>query len=146
RVLIKARRLTDAEAGAIFLVRGRGNRRSLESGSLQNDASLGVPPQISLPIAGTSIAAHVARTGERLFLDDLGNIRDRPFAFHAVLDQRLGYVSRTMLAFPLVNDRGAAVAVVQLVNRRLPGSDGPLAFEARHAEAVAPIEHFAGRA
>jgi hypothetical protein len=38
RVLLKARQLTDAEAGSIFLVHGTGQRRRLVPGSLQNDA------------------------------------------------------------------------------------------------------------
>jgi HD-GYP domain-containing protein (c-di-GMP phosphodiesterase class II) len=145
RVLIKARRLTDAEAGTIFLMRGRGNRRSLEGGIVQNDA-IAAAPHISLPVAGSSIAAYVARTAETLFIDDVNDLGGRPFAFNAAVDQRLGYVTRTMLAFPLVNDRGAVVAVVQLINRRPPGSEGPLPFEPHHAALIAPIEHFAGRA
>src|SRR5579859_7327649 len=51
-----------------------------------------------------------------------------------------------MMAFPLVNDRGAVVAVVQLINRRPPGSAEALPFEQRHAALIAPVNHFAGRA
>jgi HD-GYP domain-containing protein (c-di-GMP phosphodiesterase class II) len=146
RVLIKARRLTDAEAGAIFVVRGRGNSRYLEAGSLQNEVIEMTAQRLTLPISETSIGGHVALTGETLFIDDLYDIKGRSFAFNAEVDRRLKYLSRTMLAFPLVNERGSVVAVVELINRRPPGSERPLPFEARHAALIAPVNHFAGRA
>jgi HD-GYP domain-containing protein (c-di-GMP phosphodiesterase class II) len=146
RVLIKARRLTDAEAGSIFVVRGRGNHRYLETGSMQNDAIDVTAQRLELPVSDASIGGHVARTGETLFIDDLYGIKDRPFTFNAEVDRRFRYVSRTMLAFPLVSERGSIVAVVQLINRRPPGSDRPLPFEARHEALIAPVNHFAGRA
>lgn len=146
RVLIKARQLTDAEAGSIFVVRRRGNRRFLEAGSLQNDVVELATDRLVLPLADSSIGGYVANSGETLFIDDLYDIKDRSFTFNPAVDNRLGYVSRTMMAFPLVNDRGAVVAVVQLINRRPPGSDRPLPFEARHAALIAPVNHFAGRA
>ncbi len=146
RVLIKARRLTDAEAGSIFVVRGSGSRRVLEAGSLQNDAIDLTTQRLVLPLSESSIGGHVAITGETVFLDDLYEIKGRTFTFNAAVDKRLGYVSRTMLAFPLVNERGSVVAVVQLINRRPKGSDRPLPFEPRHAALIAPVNHFAGRA
>lgn len=146
RVLLKARRLTDAEAGSIFVMRGRGSHRCLEAGSLQNDVIDVTAQRLVLPLAKTSIGGHVASTGETLFIDDLYDVHGHPFTFNPDVDKRLDYVSRTMLAFPLVNDRGSVVAVVQLINRRPPGSDRPLPFEPRHAALIAPVNHFAGRA
>src|SRR5262249_45339675 len=87
-----------------------------------------------------------ALTGETLFIDDLYAIEGRPFTFNRDVDTRLGYESRTMLSFPLVNEHGTVVAVVQLINRRPPGSRAPLPFEPRHASLVWPVNHFAGRA
>jgi HD-GYP domain-containing protein (c-di-GMP phosphodiesterase class II) len=146
RVLIKARRLTDAEAGSIFVVRGSGSKRVLEGGSLQNDAIDVTTQRLVLPLSQSSNGGHVAITGETLFLDDLYNIEGRSFSFNSAVDRSLNYVSRTMLAFPLVNEHGSIVAVVQLINRRPPGSDRPLPFEPRHAALIAPVNHFAGRA
>ncbi|HZS85150.1 MAG TPA: HD domain-containing phosphohydrolase [Stellaceae bacterium] len=146
RVLLKARRLTDAEAGSIFVLRGRGATRRLEAGSLQNDAIDLAQENIVLPLTPDSIGGYVALTGETLFIDDLYAIDGRPFAFNRDVDAHLGYVSRTMLCFPLVDEHGAVVAVVQLINRRPPGSARPLPFERRHAALVWPVNHFAGRA
>src|SRR5438552_5090289 len=71
RVLYKARRLTDAEAGSIFVMRGRGKNRYLEGGSLQNDTiDLATRPIVLRPTR-QSIAGYVALTGRTLFIDDL---------------------------------------------------------------------------
>jgi HD-GYP domain-containing protein (c-di-GMP phosphodiesterase class II) len=146
RVLLKARRLTDAEAGSIFVVRGRGKHRHLEAGPMQNDAVDLTAQRINLPITDTSIVGYVALSGETLFIDDLSDIKGHPFVFNATVGRQLNYISRTMLAFPLVNERGTVVAVVQLINRRPPGSAAALPFEASHAALIAPVNHFAGRA
>lgn len=146
RVLLKARHLTEAEAGSIFLLAGRGGSRHLQARSLQNDAIDLAEADIRLALTPRSIAGYVALTGETVFIDDLYALKGRPFSFYPDVDSRLGYVSRTMLCFPLVNERGAVVAVVQLINRRPPGSRRPLPFARRHAALVAPVNHFAGRA
>ncbi len=147
RVLLKARRLTDAEAGSIFLVRGTGQRRRLVPGSLQNDVVRIAAASFSMPVSPDSIAGYVAATGETLFVDDLSAIPpNRPFGHRHELDRRNRYVSKTMLAFPLTNGHGGVVAVVQLINRRPHDSAAPLPFEPRHAALIAPINHFAGRA
>jgi HD-GYP domain-containing protein (c-di-GMP phosphodiesterase class II) len=145
-ILVKARQLTEAEAGTIFLVRGRGAKRWLEPGSLQNDLVKLQPRHFVLPISPESIAGYVATTGETLFIDDLYALAEgAPYVFRKESDTEYGYRSRTMLAFPLTNGKGAVVAVVQLINRRPPGSD-VLPFEPRHEALIAPVNHFAGRA
>jgi len=146
RVLFKARRLVDAEAGSIFIMRGRGSNRYLEAGSLQNDALDLTTERIVLRPTRQSIAGYVALTGRTLFIDDLHAIKDQSFTFNAAVDRRTGYFSQTMLAFPLVNAAGSVVAVVQLINRRPAGSERALPFEPRHAALIAPVNHFAGRA
>jgi HD-GYP domain-containing protein (c-di-GMP phosphodiesterase class II) len=147
RVLLKARRLTDAEAGSIFLVRGRGSKRHLEAGCLQNDTvELGRPQRIILPLDKDSIGGYVAMTGETVFIEDLQAIADRPFTFSRDVGARFGYVARTMLCFPLTNEDGAVVAVMHLINRRPPGSQAPMPFERGHASLIWLVNHFAGRA
>jgi HD-GYP domain-containing protein (c-di-GMP phosphodiesterase class II) len=146
-ILVKARQLTGAEAGTIFLVRGKGGRRWLEPGSLQNDRVKLRPRHFVLPMSRSSIAGYVADTGETLFIDDLYDLPpDSPYEFRKESDDEFGYHSTTMLAFPLTNGKGDVVAVVQLINRRTPDAEGVLAFEPRHEALIAPVNHFAGRA
>src|SRR5262249_24457388 len=129
-ILLKARQLTEAEAGTIFILRASGGRRYLEPGSLQNDAIKPSPKKFVLPISKESIAGYVAATGETLFIDDLYAIPPgAPYTFRQETDQAIGYRSRTMLAFPLTNGKGEVVAVVQLINRRPARTKQILPFE-----------------
>jgi HD-GYP domain-containing protein (c-di-GMP phosphodiesterase class II) len=146
-ILLKARQLTGAEAGTIFLVRRKGTRRWLEPGSIQNDVVKLGPRKFVLPISNESVAGYVADTGETLFIDDVYDLpADAPYAFRADTDRVLGYRSTTMLAFPLTNRMGAVVAVVQLINRRSAPGEAVVPFEPSHAALIAPVNHFAGRA
>jgi HD-GYP domain-containing protein (c-di-GMP phosphodiesterase class II) len=146
-ILVKARQLTRAEAGTIFLIRHKGTRRWLEPGSIQNDALKLSPRNFVLPISKESIAGYVAETGETLFIDDLYDLPpDAPYVFRKETDRLLGYRSATMLAFPLTNGKGGVVAVVQLINRRSGSGEGVVPFDRTHAALIAPVNHFAGRA
>lgn len=147
RILLKARHLTDAESGTIFLVRNSGKKKFLEPGSMQNDRIRLEPTNFRIEVTPTSAAGYVATTGETLFIDDLYNIPpDRPFTFNRSFDQRTGYRSLSMLAFPLTNEKQKVVAVVQLLNRLPKGHDQPLPFDPEHGALIAPVNHFAGRA
>src|SRR5215472_4438493 len=97
RALLKARHITDAEAGSIFFMRGRGAQRRLEAGDLQNDVFDLEKQRIVLPLTTHSIAGYVALTSDTLFIDDLYAIEGRPFTFNRDVDTHLGYQSRTML-------------------------------------------------
>lgn len=147
RVLLKSRHLTGAEAGTIFIVRGRGSQRYLEAADAQNDVISLQSTPIVLPLNQTSIAGFVAATGETVFIDDLYSIfGDKPYSFDPSFDRLLGYRSRTMLAFPLLNHRRKVIGVVQLINRRDAGGRGPLPFEADQAGLVVPFNHIVGSA
>lgn len=147
RVLLKSRRLTGAEAGTIFIVRGRGSSRRLEAADAQNDVvSLDNVP-IVLPLNETSIAGFIAVTGETVFIDDLYAIpASKPFSFDPSFDRRLNYCSRSMLAFPLLNHERKVIGVVQLINRRDAEGRGPLPFEADQAGLILPFNHIVGSA
>ncbi len=68
-VLRKSRELTRAEAGSIFILRhGRGDRRTLEAASVQNDALRVEAADFTVPVNTTSIAGYVAETGETLII------------------------------------------------------------------------------
>lgn len=147
RILLKARHLTDAESGTIFLVRNSGKKKFLEPGTIQNDRVKLEPTNFRIEATPASAAGYVATTGETLFIDDLYNIpADLPFTFNRSFDQHTGYRSLSMLAFPLTNTNQKVVAVVQLLNRSPEGHDRPLPFEREHAALIAPVNHFAGRA
>jgi len=147
RVLLKSRELTGAEAGTIFIVRGRGRRRRLEAADSQNDRLPVKTTSFVVPITTSSIAGYTAATSETVFVDDLYELpASVPYTFDRRFDKRHGYRSRSMLSFPLLNyDRGV-VGVVQLINRRDASSVDPRPFGDEQARLIVPVNHILGSA
>ncbi len=86
-------------------------------------------------------------TGEMVFVADLYNIPgDLPFKFDPSFDRKLGYSSRSMLSFPLVNHDRKVIGVVQLINRLDGSGDGPVPFEREQADLIVPFNHIVGGA
>ncbi len=147
RVLLRSRRLTEAEAGTVFIVRGRGKTKRLEAADTQNDRIELEPANFVLPINKASIAGYTAATGETVFVADLYNIPDSlPFSFDPSFDREHGYCSRSMLSFPLLNHDRKVIGVVQLINRLDSSGNGPIPFEREQADLIVPFNHIVGGA
>jgi len=146
RVLERARALTGAEAGSIFILRGQRDGAVLEGASVQNDSVAMAPQAFSVPVDGNSIAGHVARTAETLFIDDKRTAGDgAPWRFDASWDLRHGFETRSMLAFALTNYDGKVVGVVQLING--PDARGRTRpFDRAQADLVLPFNRVVGAA
>lgn len=147
RVLLKSRGLTEAEAGTVFIVRGRGKTKRLEAADTQNDRIELEPASFVLPINQASIAGYTAATGETVFVADLYNIPDSlPFSFDPRFDRDHDYRSRSMLSFPLLNHDRKVIGVVQLINRLDASDNGPIPFEREQADLIVPFNHIVGGA
>ena len=147
RVLLKSRHLTNAEAGSVFIVRGRGKTRRLEAADIQNEQIPLEPANFVVPINKKSIAGYTAVTGETVFVADLYAIPEQlPFRFDPSFDKEVGYRSRSMLSFPLLNHDRKVIGVVQLINRRDGSNDGPIPFEREQADLIVPFNHIVGSA
>ncbi len=147
RVLLRSRALTEAEAGTVFIVRGRGKSKRLEAADTQNDRIELEPASFVLPVNKASIAGYTAATGETVFVADLYNIPDSlPFSFDPSFDREHGYCSRSMLSFPLLNHDRMVIGVVQLINRLDASGNGPIPFEREQADLIVPFNHIVGGA
>ena len=147
RVLLRSRALTEAEAGTVFIVRGRGKSKRLEAADTQNDRIELEPANFVLPVNKASIAGYTATTGETVFVADLYNIPDSlPFSFDPSFDREHGYCSRSMLSFPLLNHDRMVIGVVQLINRLDASGSGPIPFEREQADLIVPFNHIVGGA
>ena len=67
RVLLKSRTLTGAEAGSVFIVRGRGKTRRLEAADIQNDRVELKPASFVVPVNTSSISSSIQETTGSLF-------------------------------------------------------------------------------
>lgn len=145
RVLAKCRRLTNAEAGSIFIMRGKGANRNLEALSLQNDAIRAPRKLFVIPMTAGSIAGHVATTGDIVFVDDVDRIPDGvPYRFNRAFDLKSGYRTRSIMCFPLKTPEGRVTGVVQLINRRQDGRVEP--FLHSFADMTGVVSLLVGRA
>jgi len=147
RVLLKSRRLTSAEAGTVFIARGRGKTRRLEAADTQNDSIELKSADFVVPVNTSSIAGFTAVTGETVFVEDLYAISENlPYTFDPSFDLAHGYRSRSMLSFPLVNYQRKVIGVVQLINRRDLDDEEPKPFARAQADLIVPFNHIVGGA
>ena len=149
RVLKESRRVTNAEAGSIFIVRGKGSKRELVALSLQNDAITTSRKLFVIPITPASIAGYVATTGQMVFVDDVDRLLENvPYRFNRGFDQKSGYRTHSVMCFPLKTPEGRVIGVVQLINRQVGavGARTTKPFPRSFAEIVGVVSMLVGRA
>lgn len=118
-ILTRARRLTAADAGSLYLVTPPEAPDSLRFVLAQNDSVRVGFEESVLPLAESSIAGFVARTGAAVNLADARDVPAKaPYRFDAEFDERYGYRTRSILAVPMTTPDGRTIGVLQLINRK----------------------------
>ncbi len=148
KVLLKSRLLTRAEAGIIYLVRDEDDFRWLEPVSMQNDAVPVSPDAMVVPVDDSSLAGHVALTGETMRIDDAyANLPDYSFKRGSEIDYLTNYRSISIMAFALRTFQNKVVGVVELINRREDENGGaPCPFHEEQAKLILPFNQVVGGA
>ena len=130
-ILTKAREITGADAGSLYLVEEKPDALSPEPGErhlrfklTQNDSVQFPFAEFELPLRENSLAGYTALHGEVINLADAHRIpRDRPYHFNPRFDEETGYRTRSMLTLPMKNGRGEVIGVLQLINCKVhPGA------------------------
>lgn len=119
-ILEKARELTGADAGSVYLV----ENGELVFAAAQNDtlfpgsaANRFFYLKSRVPIDEASIAGFVASTGKLVNIPDVYALdNDVPYTFNSSFDESSGYRTCSMLALPLTKDRKEVKGVLQLIN------------------------------
>lgn len=118
-ILSRARSLTAADAGSLYLVTPADSPRSLRFVLAQNDSVRFDFEEATLPLEHPSIAGFVARTGSVVNLPDARDIAAGAlYRFDPAFDDRIGYQTRSILAVPMVTPDGRTIGVLQLINRK----------------------------
>ena len=131
-ILSKARVITSADAGALFLVTGIDETlahpdgredhiraRWLKFRLAQNDSREVRFEESFLPISPDSIAGYVAEKGETLNLADAYSPpADKPFVINRSFDEATGYRTVSMLVVPMQNQESDCIGVLQLLNKK----------------------------
>ncbi len=122
-ILGQARRLTQSDAGSIYLVERpgeEGGQASLRFRLAQNATLPGLPlKEFSIPIDHTSLSGYCAATGEPLVVADVYLLpHDVTYKQNRSFDEQFGYRTKSMLVIPMKNHRGEVMGVLQLLNRK----------------------------
>ena len=141
-ILTQARRLTNSDAGSLYLVEEtEDGEKTLHFLRAQNASLPDLPtPDFSLPFDETSVAGFTALHGEPLIIDDAYVISESaPYSFNRAFDKEVGYRAKSMLVVPMKDHRDAVVGVLQLINRKNDAL-GVIRDEASADEHVRPYE------
>jgi len=127
-ILLKARHITGADAGSLYLVEetipdgsaaGPGERH-LRFKLTQNDSMQFPYDKNELALGDDSLAGYSAERGEVINLADAHRIpAHRPYRFNRLYDKETGYRTRSLLTLPMHNGRGEVIGVLQLINCKL---------------------------
>jgi HD-GYP domain-containing protein (c-di-GMP phosphodiesterase class II) len=124
-ILTKAREITGADAGSLYLVEerrpdvlsGGPGDRHLRFKLTQNDSAQFPFAEFEMPLQENSLAGYTALHGEVINLADAHRIpRNRPYHFNPRYDEETGYRTQSMLTLPMKNGRGEVIGVLQLIN------------------------------
>lgn len=122
-ILSKARELSRSDAGSLYLLDEQNGEKVLRWKLAQNDSIdvEGFEEKI-LPITRKSLAGYVAMTGETLVIDDAYDLpADAEYEINRTFDEQNGYLTRSLLVFPMTNHAGEVIGVLQLINRKRLG-------------------------
>ncbi len=119
-ILSRARALTAADAGSLYLVEPGEGADRLRFALAQNDSVRFEFRGGAVPLDDSSIAGFVARHGEALNLPDVSRLpAGAPYRFESDFDRRYGYRTRSMLTVPLKTPQERVLGVLQLLNRKV---------------------------
>ncbi|HVG24924.1 MAG TPA: HD domain-containing phosphohydrolase, partial [Thermoanaerobaculia bacterium] len=122
-ILGKARELSRADAGSLYLLDEVDGNEVLRWKLAQNDSiDVEAFEEKILPITRKSLAGYVAMTGETLVIDDAYNLpAGAEYEINRSFDEKNGYLTKSLLVFPMTNHAGEIIGVLQLINRRRSG-------------------------
>jgi HD-GYP domain-containing protein (c-di-GMP phosphodiesterase class II) len=120
-ILTQARRITQSDAGSLYLVESseQGLRR-LRFRLAQTFSKPEAPfVEFTIPVDRTSLAGYCAVTGEPLVIDDAYFLPpDVEYTINRSFDERWGYRTKSMLVIPMKDHKEEIIGVLQLINRK----------------------------
>ncbi len=120
-VLFEARKITNADAGSIFLKEDD----CLTFEYVQND-TLDSKRKINryeydqkkIAINNRSIAGYAASIKKSILIDDVYNLsKDEPYSFNRKFDKLSSYRTKSILTVPMVTSRDKIIGVIQIINK-----------------------------
>ena len=120
-ILTQARRITQSDAGSLYLVEAADTGAPRLRFSLAQTFSKPEAPfvEFTIPMDRASLAGYTATTGDPLVIDDAYYLPpDVEYSINRSFDERYGYRSKSMLVIPMKDHRDQRIGVLQLINRK----------------------------
>ena len=119
-ILAKAREITRADAGSLYLIEEDAEgRRQLRFMLTQNDSLVFPFKEFTLPLAEDSMAGYTALRGKVVNFADAYHIPpEMPFHFNDHYDRESGYRTKSLLTLPMRNAKDEVLGVLQLINAK----------------------------
>ncbi len=128
-LLHRARRLSNADAGTIYLVEDNKLVFSYSHNETLFTSSQSARQQYlnaRLPITPESIAGYVASQRATLNIPDVRNLpANAPYSFNDSFDKATGYNTVSICALPIFSHSGKLLAVMQIINSMYKGNAVP---------------------
>ncbi len=142
-ILQKAREITGADAGSLYLLEDDGSgARQMRFKLTQNDSRAFPFKEFTIPLSDETLAGYTALHGEAVNLANVYRIpHGSPYRFSDRFDRESGYRTRSLLSLPLKNARGETLGVLQLINCKR----NPAVLLKRPADFVRQVKPFAPR-
>ena len=122
-ILEKARFVTGADAGSVYIVEHGSGSPHLRFKLTQNDSVKFDSREFTMPLSERSVAGCAAIRKSTL---NIADVYDLPpgssYHFDSSFDRRTGYVTRSMLVAPLISQRDEVIGVIQLINKKRDAS------------------------
>lgn len=120
-ILTQARRITQSDAGSLYLVEtGDAGVTRLRFSLAQTYSKPEAPfVEFTIPVDRSSLAGYAATTGDPLVIDDAYYLPpDVEYSINRSFDERYGYRTKSMLVIPMKDHREQIIGVLQLINRK----------------------------
>jgi HD-GYP domain-containing protein (c-di-GMP phosphodiesterase class II) len=120
-ILTQARRITQSDAGSLYLVEINENGDKRLRFRLAQTYSKPEAPFVehTIPVDRGSLAGYCAVTGDPLVIDDAYFLPpDVEYTINRSFDERYGYRSKSMLVIPMKDHKEEIIGVLQLINRK----------------------------
>ncbi len=130
-ILLRAREVTHADAGSVYIVEGDEDDlslRTLRFTESQNDSRAMHSEGFTMPVSSSSIVGACVLGGEVINIPDLYSLDragtgNNPWGFvhDKSFDQKNDYQTRSIVTIPMISARHQVIGVIQLINRRKAG-------------------------
>ncbi len=120
-ILTQSRRITQSDAGSLYLVETNENGDKRLRFRLAQTLSKPEAPFVehTIPVDRGSLAGYCAVTGDPLVIDDAYFLPpDVEYTINRSFDERYGYRTKSMLVIPMKDHKDEIIGVLQLINRK----------------------------